>query len=254
MNKAFIEAGKRLSRIFAKTLAEIKPGRKLREIDSLADKFISKSGGKASFKGVGDYQWATCINLNEGVVHGIPDNKIIKRGDVVSLDMGFEYQGCHADMAYTLQIQNPKSLPTDLEVDRFLEAGKKALDEAIRAVRAGNRVGHISKAIQEIIEEAGYSCVRELTGHGIGGNLHQPPWIPCRLTERIEKTPLLKEGVGLAIEVIYTLGKADLEKMADGWTIKTRDGKISALFEKTVLVTKKGVRVVTPEISGDLVV
>ena len=240
--KDFLTAGEKLAQVFARCLKEIKPGKRLIEIEQLANQLIEQEGAKASFKTVPGYHWATCINLNAGIVHGIPNQEIIKEGDVVSLDMGLVYRGWHSDMAYTIKVQGKENL----EVEKFLNTGKRALEEAIKAVKPGNRVGHISAAIQRVIEGEGYHCVRDLTGHGIGQKLHQDPWIPCLLMGPVDQTPELKEGMGLAIEVIYTMGKPELRKSADGWTIETQDGKISALFEKTVLVTRKGAQIVTP--------
>jgi len=242
----FFKAGKKLSQVFGQVLAEVKPGKKLIELENLTQRLIAEAGGEPNFAMEPNYHWATCINLNEGIVHGIPDEKVIKEGDVVSFDMGLCYHGWHSDMAYTIEVKSEKLKVKSLEVERFLEAGKRALAEAIKAVKPGNRVGHISAAIERVIEGAGYHCARELTGHGIGRKLHQKPWIPGLLTEPIENTPLLEEGMGLAIEVIYTMGKPRLMRSADGWTIKTVDGKISALFEKTVFVAERGVRIVTP--------
>jgi len=235
----FVECGKRLSEIFAKTLTEIKAGKKLIEIESFADKLIEQSGGKASFKMVPKYHWATCINLNEGVVHGIPNETVIKEGDVVSLDIGLFYKGWHTDMAYTIQIKNS-------EESKFLQIGKLALERAIEKARVGNRVGHISRVIEETIENAGYHCVRDLTGHGVGKRLHQEPWIPCFEAMPLNKTLVLTEGMGLAIEVIYTKGHPDIARKNDGWTIVSADGKMSALFEKTVIVSKDRGKVITP--------
>jgi len=242
----FQKSGKRLSEVFGRVLEEIKPGRRLIEIEKKANQLLLETGGRPSFKMVKNYHWATCLNLNEGVVHGIPDEKVIKSGDVVSLDMGLYYHGWHSDMAYTIQVGR-----SDRKTERFLAAGREALSAAVAEVKAGKRVGHISGAIQKVIEGSGYHCVRELTGHGVGRKLHQFPWIPCLLTSPVAETPLLKEGMGLAIEVIYALGKPDLKKSSDGWTIKTQDGKISALFEKTVLVTRRGSKVITPIIRGN---
>ena len=240
--KDFFIAGEKLARIFAYCLKEIEPGKKLIEIERLASQLIKQEGAEASFKTVPGYHWAICINLNAGVVHGIPDRKVIRKGDLISLDMGLFYRGWHADMAYTIRVSDKK----DEKIEEFLTTGKRALAEAIKAAKAGCRVGHISAAIQQVVEGRGYHCIRELTGHGIGQKLHQDPWIPCFLTNSIDQTPELKEGMGLAIEVIYTFGSPQLKKLADGWTIETQDGKISALFEKTVLVTRKGTQIITP--------
>lgn len=247
MNKNLTETGKKLSEVFSKVLSEMKVGKKLSEIDAFADSLIVGVGGQASFKTVPTYRWATCINLNEAIVHGIPDGKVIKEGDVVSLDMGMFRKGWHTDMAYTVQVQSSKVKSQKYqETEKFLNAGKRALREAIKMARVGNRVGDISAAIQETIEGAGYHCVRELTGHGIGKNLHQEPWIPCVVFGDKKNTPPLKEGIALAIEVIYVAGDSRLVKSSDGWTISTADGKISGLFEKTIIVGKKGVEEVTP--------
>lgn len=250
MNRSFIESGKRLAQVFDQVLEEIKPGKKLSAIDSLVERLILQAGGKPSFKSVPNYSWASCVNLNQGVVHGIPDQKMIKKGDLVSLDVGFQYQGWHSDMAFTL-VAGGKA---NQKKDKFLKTGEKALRKAIDAVKPGNRVGHISKAIQETIEGEGYHCSYQLTGHGIGKKLHQLPWIPCLLNWPVEKTPFLESGMGLAIEVIYMAGRPEVETEADGWTIRTSDGKMSALFEKTVLVTQKGVKIITPYNWGELIV
>ncbi len=249
----FKESGRKLSEVFRKTLITVRPGKKLVEIEEQASRLIDESGAVASFKHVLGYRWATCINLNQGVVHGIPDRKRIKPGDLVSLDIGLEYRRWHSDMAYTFQIQSSKLKTQSSKTKDFLKVGEEALKKAIKQVKPGNRVGHISKAIQETIEAGGYTPVRELTGHGIGRKLHQAPWIPCFLDSPVGRTPLLEKGMGLAIEVIYTEGGFELEKAADGWTINTADGKMSALFEKTILVVKSGAKIITPYNWGELI-
>lgn len=247
MNKNFFEAGQKLACVFAKTLNEVKPGVKLADIEKKAVSFIHQEGGKPGFKMVENYNWATCINLNQGVVHGIPDEKKISHGDVVSLDIGLYYNGWHADMAYTKLVKNGGlKVKSENKNKEFLEAGENALEEAIKQVKPGNRVGHISRKIEKIIKRQGYDIFHRLTGHGIGKELHQAPYIPGELNQPIKKTPLLKPGMGLAIEVIYTYGKGELKTARDGWTLVTRDGKISALFEKTVLVTNNSAKIITP--------
>jgi len=249
----FKKAGNQLASVFAQTINYIKPGMSLAKIDHFADNLIKKTDGEASFKKVDNYAWATCINLNEGIVHGIPDDKKIKKGDLVSVDMGLFLDGWNADMAYTIQIGKVDNPQFQKEIDQFLNIGKIALNRAIKAARVGHHVGDISSEIEKTVAFAGYACSRELTGHGIGRSLHQAPWIPCVLIGKKEKTPIIEEGMGLAIEVIYSLGKPGLKKDKDGWTINTQDGKISALFEKTVLVNKKSTKIITPYKWGQLI-
>lgn len=233
------EGGKRLGEVLAEVLKAAKPGVSLQALDQLAEKLIKKRSGQPSFKMVEGYHWATCLNINQGVVHGIPTDYRLKKGDLLSIDLGLFYQGFHTDMARTIQVGGGKNQP-------FLKAGKKALGAAIKTVKPGNRVGHLSLAIEKEIKKAGYQPVKTLTGHGVGRQLHQEPRIPCFLGERKEKTHLLKSGMVLAIEVIYTQGKADLKLKDDGWTLETVDGQLSGLFEQTVAVTQAGPRVLTP--------
>jgi len=238
--KLMKEGGQKLAFVFAEVVKKIKPGVSLRQLDSLAEELIIKQGGFPSFKTVKGYHWATCININEGVVHGIPDNYRIKKGDLVSLDMGMLYKGFHTDMARTLWVRNPKSNPpAGGQNPKFLIAGKEALKMAIKAAKAGNRVGHISAAIEKVIRKAGFNPVEALTGHGVGKKLHEDPQIPCFLAQPINRTSVLQPGMTLAIEVIYVKGRPDLVLTRDGWTIKTADGSLSGLFEDTILITKR---------------
>ncbi len=236
---------KRGGRILAKVMAEVikntKPGVKTKDLDQLAERLIIENKAKASFKMVKGYHWASCININEGLVHGIPGNYRIKAGDVVTIDLGVYYQGFHTDMARTLCLGNQISK----KVERFLATGKLALRKAIAAAKPGNHVGHLARAIQETIEAAGYSCSRKFTGHGIGKKLHEEPKIPCFLEGNIKETPQLKAGMVLAIEVIWTQGKPEVTIAKDGWTAKTVDGKLGGLCEDTAAVTKAGPIVLT---------
>jgi len=243
MNRNFLQAGQKLARAFAKTLNEVNIGISLAQVERKALQYIKAEGGKPGFRMVDNYDWATCININQGVVHGIPDNTEVRPGDIVSLDMGLYYRGWHSDMAYTKEIRSSKH---EIRNGEFLAVGEKALEKAIDQARPGNRVGHISKAIEETIGQAGYRVIPRLTGHGVGRELHQDPMIPGVLTGKVERTPKIKVGMGLAIEVIYTKGQPGIKTTGDGWTIATRDGKISSLFEKTVLVTKNGAKIITP--------
>jgi methionyl aminopeptidase len=249
--KIMREGGEKLTKVLNAALRAAKPGKTLRQIDEVAEEKIGELGGKPSFKMVPGYHWASCLNLNEGVVHGIPDDTPISKGDLLSIDIGFYSQGFHTDMAETIEVGSPRELASrgrgkgGVRSDKFLETGKKALEKVMEQVKPGNRVGHLSRTIEETIKKAGYQPVQALTGHGVGRQLHQDPAIPCFLDRKIEATPALKKGMVLAIEVIYTQGSPEIFTASDGWTIRTQDGKIAGLFEKTVAVGANGSLVLT---------
>lgn len=234
--KIMKEGVRRLRRILRRVLNKAKPGIRLSQLDRLAESLIEKQKGLPSFKMVLGYKWATCINVNQGVVHGIPDNYRLKENDIVSIDMGMKFGGLHVDEAWTILVQSAKCKVQSEEKKKFLETGEKALRAAIKAAKAGNRVGHISLAIEKEIKKSGFSPIQTLTGHGVGRKLHEEPKIPCYLQEKIVVTPLLKPGMTLAIEVIYSKGSPELILKNDGWTLETADGSLAALFEKTVFV------------------
>lgn len=275
--------GRILAKVLLEVLSHVKPGVSELELNKLTEELILKNGAEPGFKKVKGYHHAICVSTNDVVVHGVPTNYRFKEGDVVGLDCGVYYKGFYTDMAYTLRVQTQNSKFTlrqaqafgsevfDSEtqtrgaqarrgdgersrtiksqkdkIDVFLETGERALEEAIRVARIGNRIGHISKRIQEVIEGAGYSVVRSLVGHGVGRRLHEEPEVPGFLNLKIEETPLLKEGLTIAIEVIYNLGKSEVvHGEDDNWTIKTRDGSASSTFEKTIAITKEGPLILT---------
>ncbi len=237
--KIMREGGKILSSVLLQLLKNIKPGVSELEIDNLAEKLILKNGAKPGFKEVKGYNNSICVSTNNVVVHGVPTNYKLKAGDVVGIDCGVFYKGFHTDMAETVRVQNSEFRVQNDEVGKFLKTGKRALDEAIKMAKAGNRVGHISKTIQSIVEKEGYSIVRSLVGHGVGRTLHEEPEVPGFLGVDIKETPVLKEGMSIAIEVIYNMGKSNVKYLnEDGWTIATVDGSISGLFERTIAITK----------------
>lgn len=240
--KRMREGGRRLAWVMNRVLREVKSGARLSELNKLAESLIEKQKGKPSFKMVKNYRWATCINVNQGVVHGIPGDYRVKAGDLVSVDIGLFYKRLHTDMARTVRVEGQKSGRLK---DKFLLAGEKALEKAIKATKKGNRVGHLSQAIEKEIKKAGYMPVKALTGHGVGRKLHEEPQIPCYLEGGIEKTPRLEAGMTLAIEVIYAQDKPDAVLDPDGWTVKTADNKLAGLFEDTVLVTSRGGEILT---------
>jgi len=213
-----------------------KPGVKLSEIEKEAQFLIKAVGGKPSFATVPGYFWATCINLNEGLVHGVPDETAIKDGDIVSIDVGIYYQGYHTDTSISF-IAGSGHYPAH---EKFLAAGKEALKKGIAAATVGNRIGHISLAIEEVVKTAGYSPALNLTGHGVGRQLHEEPTIPCFVAKPISQTPPIKPGMTLAVEAIYLAGRPEtVTDPDDHWTISSKDGKITAVFEETILTTPK---------------
>jgi len=239
--------GKILAEVLKEVLDHAKVGVSELELDQLAEKLILEKGAKPGFKKVDGYKHTICISTNDVVVHGIPTSYKLKIGDVVGIDCGVYYKGFYTDAAHTVRVQSSKlKVKSSDEVDKFLKTGEKAMWEGIKAAKVGNRVGDISKTIQSFIEGAGYSVVRSLIGHGVGRELHEEPEVPGFLDGPIIKTPLLKVGMTIAIEVIYNMGKSDVVySNSDGWTIKTKDSTLSGLFERTIAITKEGALVLT---------
>lgn len=233
------KGGKILADVLFAILEHAKPGVSELELDVMAEKLILEKGGEPGFKKVPGYKHTICVSTNSVVVHGIPTAYKLQEGDVLGIDCGVYFEGFHTDMAETIRIKNQESRIMNDKVDEFLKTGKFALEEAIKQARPGNRIGHISKTIQEIVEGGGYSVVRTLIGHGVGRQLHEEPEVPGFLNRKLEKTPLLVEGMTIAVEVIYNMGKKEVVLTNDdGWTISTADGSISGLFERTVCITK----------------
>lgn len=248
--KVMREGGKILASVLLELLKNIKPGVSELEIDRLAEEFILKKGAKPGFKEVKGYNNSICVSTNNVIVHGVPTNYKFKSGDVAGIDCGVFYKGFHTDMAETIlvgaEVAPPWRGSPRHGTAKFLETGKRALSEAIKVAKVGNRVGHISKTIQNIVEEKGYSIVRSLVGHGVGRTLHEEPEVPGFLDTSIEKTSKLLEGMSIAIEVIYNMGKSDVKYLnEDGWTIATEDESISGLFERTIAITKNGPLILT---------
>jgi methionyl aminopeptidase len=228
--------GKIASNALVLALNMASEGVTLKEIDSEVEKFIIKNLAKPSFKMVPGYHYSTCININEGLVHGIPTNYIIKKGDLVKIDLGVYYNGLHTDTSGTVEIGTNNE-------EKFLEAGRICLEKAIEKCQIGNKLGDISSEMQKAIESRGYSVSRSLVGHGIGRDLHEDPLVPPYGKSGTGIT--LKEGMVLAIEIIYQKGSHHLKTLDDQWTIVTKDGSLGGLFEHTVAITRKGPVVLT---------
>jgi methionyl aminopeptidase len=238
--KIMKHGGHILATVLGEVMDRVVPGITELELDQYAEKRIREMGGEPGFMKVHGYHYTTCMSTNDVVVHGIPTNYVFKAGDVAGVDCGVYYKGLHTDMSDSKRVRVNGTEKKD-KIDIFLEVGKVALDEAIKVAIPGNRVGHISQVIQTIVEKnAGYSVVRSLIGHGVGKELHEEPEVPGYLHGKIERTPLLREGMTIAVEVIYNMGTAEVMLDSDHWTIRTEDGKIAGLYERTIAITKDG--------------
>jgi methionyl aminopeptidase len=240
--EAMREGGKISAGAIKKVLMAAKGGVSLADLEKVAEEFILDSGGEPAFKRVRGYDFATCLNLNEGVVHGLPSERKLREGDIFSVDLGTFYKGLNTDTAVTVLVGDTRTQGYKEKVV-FLETGERALEASIDQCRVGNRIGDISVAMEEVLRGAGYSPVENLVGHGVGEELHEDPQIPCFASR--DKGPELKEGMALAIEVIYTAGDPALEVLSDGWTIAAADRSLAGLFEHSVAVTADGPIVLT---------
>lgn len=245
-----VEGGKKLGKILQRLLDEAQIGVALLTLEDQAQKYIHEAGGIPSFQTVKGYRFATCLCVNDEVVHGLPRPYILKEGDVLTIDIGMLYRGFHTDTAWTKIMDNGK-LKMENEEEyakkkKFLQVGEETLWEAIKVARPGNRVGDISACIQKNIEESGYSVVKTLTGHAVGLHLHEEPMIPGYVSEPVDKTPLLTAGMTLAIEVIYATGKGSIAYANDdGWTLASRDRSLTAVFEHSIAATEEKTLVLT---------
>lgn len=229
------KSGKIAASALKKALETIKVGISELEVDQIAEREIYKLDGDLSYKSVPGYKHATCITVNEQVVHGIPTERKFQDGDLVSVDLAVLYKGWHTDCAWSVMVGGQK--------EKFLTVGEQALWDGIAQAVDGNKVGDISNAIQSRVESAGYSVVRSLVGHGVGKSLHEEPEIPCYGQKGTGA--LLKKGMVLAIEVIYAMGKHEVVLADDGWTYFSADGSWGGLFEMTVIVGKERAEVLT---------
>ena len=230
-----IELIRESSLLVGKALAEvakiIRPGITPLELDRRAEEFIRDSNAIPAFKGYGDFPNTLCISLNDVVVHGIPSSKALIDGDIVSVDCGVLKNGYYGDSAYTFEIGEVPAA-----VKQLLKVTKESLYKGIEKAIEGMRIGDVGFAVQEHAEKFGYGVVREMVGHGIGKNLHEKPEVP-NYGKRGAGIKLM-EGLVSAIEPMINLGKAPIFQDNDGWTIRTKDGKVSAHFEHTVAVKK----------------
>jgi methionyl aminopeptidase len=236
------QSGRRLAEVLRLTQEAAKPGVTTLELDAIAEKAIRGRNAIPSFLnykvGSAIYRHSICASVNEQVVHGIPNDKPLRDGDILSLDIGLIYGGYHADSAITIPIgtATPEALA-------LIEATRKGLEFGIAAARIGNKIGDIGFAVQSYCEKLGYGVVRDFVGHGIGRAMHEKPSVPNYGAKG--QGQVLKPGMCLAIEPMITLGNPGTRVLRDAWTVVTLDGKISAHFEHTVVVTEKGPEILT---------
>jgi methionyl aminopeptidase len=233
-------AGRIVGDVLAMLRARVVPGISTWDLDREAEAFIrGHQGARPSFKGLYGFPASLCTSINHEVVHGIPSKKrVLKDGDILSIDVGVCVGGLHADSAVTVPCGTMAP-----ETARLLEVTQKALEAGIGAVKAGGHVGDIGHAVQQVAESAGFSVVRELVGHGIGTSFHEEPQVPNYGVPG--RGPRLAKGMTIAIEPMINVGKPDIRTLSDRWTVVTADGTLSAHFEHTVAITENGARVLT---------
>ena len=224
--------------VLAELAGMVAPGVTTKDLDAAAEKLVHDGGAEPAFKGYRGYPCTLCASVNEQVVHGIPSNRSLGEGDIISLDMGVKLNGFYGDSAVTVPVGKVSD-----EATRLLRVTRESLEKGIAQVRLGGRISDIGHAIQQHVEAHGFSVVREFVGHGIGAALHEEPQI-ANYGEP-GRGPRLAEGMTLAIEPMVNVGRPAVKVLADGWTAVTKDGSLSAHFEHTVAVTKTGPLVLT---------
>ena len=232
------QAGQVVAKAIEAVLAAIQPGMKAKDLDLIAEREIRRLGAVPSFKGYRGFPATICVSFNEEIVHGIPGDRVIREGDIVSIDCGAIVDDHHGDSAVTVAVGSVSP-----EVERLMETTRLSLEKGIKAAVAGNRIGDISAAIQRFAEPGGYGIVREYVGHGIGRSLHEEPSVPN--FGEAGRGPLLRPGMVIAIEPMLNMGGWQTRVLQDDWTVVTADGSLSAHFEHTLAVTEQGPEVLT---------
>ena len=236
------QAGRIVAEVLALVEAELKPGVSTGQLDRLAEKHIRSSGAVPSFKGYGHrsnpFPASLCISIDDEVVHGIPGDRSIREGQIVSIDAGAIYDGWHGDGARTFVVGDSKP-----EISDLIDTTRLAMMAGIAAAVPGAHLGDISGAIEDVARPGGYGIVRQFVGHGIGTEMHQEPQVPNYRTG--SRGMKLQPGICLAIEPMLTLGSHEVEVKPDGWTIVTSDGSLAAHFEHTIAVTENGPQILT---------
>ena len=229
---AMIKAGQILHSVLADLKKEIRVGVTTKELDQIAQNLIHQNGGQISFNKVPGYHWATCMSVNEVIVHGIPSSYRLRPNDMLKLDIGVYLDGYHIDYGDSFYLGTPSS-----EIKRFMDVGRATLKKVIALARDGVHIGLISQTIEQSIQGAGYQVIYNLTGHAVGKELHEDPLIPQFLEEPIVKTPRLKVGNAYALEIIYSMKDSQIRHANnDGWSLKTKSGSTNCCFENTVFI------------------
>ncbi len=232
-------ANQLVARILAELAGAVRAGMTTGELDALAERLVREGGAEPAFKGYRGFPATLCVSINQEVVHGIPSSgRALRRGDIVSIDMGVKLDGFYGDAAVTVPVGEVSGRTQDL-----LRVTREALERAITQAQVGGRLSDIGHAVQQWVESHGFSVVREFVGHGIGEHLHEEPQIPNY--GQPGRGPKLAEGMVLAIEPMVAMGKPDVKVLSDGWTAVTKDGSLAAHFEHTVAVTAAGPMVLT---------
>ena len=226
------------AKVLNEVAAFIKPGVSTRQIDNLAADIIRANGAKSAFLGYRKFPCHTCISVNDEIVHGMASERLVKFGDIVSLDVGVFYKGFIGDTAKTVAVGG-----CSVAAQRLMDVTESALYKGIAAALPGNRVSDISRAVQQYVEGNSFSVVREFVGHGVGRKMHEEPQIP-NFVDRASNQ-VLRPGMTLAIEPMVNVGSANVKILKDGWTVVTQDGSLSAHFEHTVLVTENQPEILT---------
>jgi methionyl aminopeptidase len=232
------EAGKIVALTRKELEKHIRPGITTKELDAIAEEVIRQYGAIPSFKGYNGFPGSICASVNEELVHGIPGNRVLKEGDIISIDVGAQYNGYHADSAWTYPVGEIAA-----ETKKLLEVTEKSLYIGLEEAKPGARLSNISHAIQTYVESHHFSIVREYVGHGIGQDLHEDPQIPHYGPPN--KGPRLKPGMTLCIEPMVNAGSRYVKTLADNWTVVTVDGKMCAHFEHTIAITENGYEILT---------
>lgn len=234
-------AGRITARALRRVGEEVRPGVTTAHLDQVAEQVIREAGAAPAFKGYHGFPATICSSINGEVVHGIPSPmRVLREGDVISVDVGAIVDGYYGDSAMTFPVGQVSE-----EATRLLEVTRQCLESGIAKARVGMRLGDVSNAVQSVAEEAGFSVVREYVGHGIGRSMHEEPQIPN--FGPAGKGPALEEGMVLAIEPMINAGSAAVESLNDGWTVVTKDGGLSAHFEHTIAVLQDGPLILTVE-------
>ncbi|MBQ8819044.1 MAG: type I methionyl aminopeptidase [Clostridia bacterium] len=236
---AMMEAGRITGEALLVAREHVREGVSTKELDTVIRNYIEKCGAKPSFLGYAGFPASACISVNDEVIHGIPSKKrILCEGDVVKIDVGAFYKGFHGDSARTIAVGNVSE-----EALRLIKTTRDSFFAGVAAVKTGNRIGDVGSAIQECVEGAGFSVVRRYIGHGVGHELHESPDVPNFGTKG--RGVRLCAGMTLAIEPMVNVGSEEVYELPDGWTVKTRDGSLSAHYENTIALTSEGVVITT---------